>query len=211
MLNLKTMRSTGIFFIISVFSITVFGQDKDQNSSDSKESEVKTETKKEYDEDGNLIRYDSVYTWKWNDNGVFNEKFLENFEDNFDQFHEKWEDFGEEFMSKFYLDDEAMEKFKDMQEDFKFDFKDSARFNDHFEKFFEDDQFQLHGFNFNGENLDEMPFDKEKMDEMHKRMKDLLNGEFDERIKKFIEEHRNEIDEIKYQIIESIPNRRKAI
>jgi hypothetical protein len=205
------MRSTGIFFIISVFSITVFGQDKDQNSSDSKEPEVKTETKKEYDEDGNLIRYDSVYTWKWNDNGVFNEKFLENFEDNFDQFHEKWEDFGEEFMSKFYLDDEAMEKLKDMQEDFKFDFKDSALFYDHFEKFFEDDRFQLHGFNFNGENLDEMPFDKEKMDEMHKRMKDLLNGEFDERIKKFIEEHRNEIDEIRYQIIESIPNRRKAI
>ena len=205
------MRSTGIFFIISVFSITVYGQDKDQNSSDRKEPEVKTETKKEYDEDGNLIRYDSVYTWKWNDNGVFNEKFLENFEDNFDQFHEKWEDFGEEFMSKFYLDDEAMEKFKDMQEDFKFDFKDSSLFNDHFEKFFEDDQFQFHGFNFNGENLEEIPFDKEKMDEMHKRMKDLLNGEFDERIKKFIEEHRNEIDEIKYQIRESIPNRRKAI
>ena len=205
------MRSTGIFFIISVFSITVFGQDKDQNSSDSKEPEVKTETKKEYDEDGNLIRYDSVYTWKWNDNGVFNEKFLENFEDNFDQFHEKWEDFGEEFMSKFYLDDEAMEKFKDMQEDFKFDFKDSALFNDHFDKFFKDDQFQLHGFNFNGENLEEMPFDKEKMDEMQKRMKDLFNGEFDERIKKFIEEHKSEIDEIRYQIRESIPNRRKAI
>ncbi len=205
------MRSTGIFFIISIFSISVFGQNIDQNSSDRKEPEVKTETKKEYDEDGNLIRYDSVYTWKWNDHDVFNEEFFENFEDNFGQFHEKWEDFGEEFMSKFYLDDKAIEKFKDLQEDFNFNFKDSALFNDHFEKFFEDDQLQLHGFNFNGENLDEMPFDKEKMDEMQKRIKDLLNGEFDERIKKFIEEHRNEIDEIKYQIRESIPNRRKAI
>jgi hypothetical protein len=56
-----------------------------------------------------------------------------------------------------------------------------------------------------------MPFDKEKFEEIEKRMKDLFEGEFDERIRKFIEEHKKEIDEIKYQIRESIPKHRKAI
>ena len=191
------MKTSGIFLIIFIFSISVFGQDKDQDASESKEPEVKTETRKEYDENGNLSRYDSVYTRKWSDEGSFNEEFFKNF--------------GEEFMSKFYLDDEALEKFKDIQENFEFNFPDSTFFEDHFKKFFKDDQFQFHGFNFNGENLEEMPYDKEKMDELHERMQDLLNGEYDERIKKFIEEHKKEIDEIRYQINESIPRNRKAI
>jgi hypothetical protein len=90
-------------------------------------------------------------------------------------------------------------------------FKDSLFIDDHFKKFFHEDQFKLHSFKFNDENFEEMPFDKEKMDELQKRMKDLFNGEYDERIRKFIEEHKSEIDEIRYQIRESIPNRRKAI
>ena len=205
------MKTSGTFLIIFIFSISVFGQDKDQDASESKEPEVKTETRKEFDENGNLSRYDSVYTWKWSDEGSFNEEFFKNFEENFKQFHKGWEGFGEEFMSKFYLDDKAHEKFKDIQENFEFNFPDSTFFEDHFKKFFKDDQFQFHGFNFNGENLEEMPFDKEKMDELHERMQDLLNGEYDERIKKFIEEHKKEIDEIRYQINESIPRNRKAI
>ena len=204
------MKFSGIFSVIFLFSISAFSQDKNDGS-ESKEPEVKIETKKEYDENGNQSRYDSVYTWKWSDDGKFNEEFLKNFEENFDQFLKGWEGFGEEFMSKFHLDYKALEKFRDMQEDFDIKFNDSIFFEDHFEKFFDNEQFQFHGFNFDGENLEEMPFDKEKMDEMHKRMKDLLNGEFDERIKKFIEEHRNEIDEIRFQINQSIPPSRKAI
>ena len=205
------MKTSGIFLIFFIFSISVFGQDNEQDKSESKEPDVKTEIRKEYDENGNLYRYDSVFTWKWSDDGSFNEEFFKNFEESFRQFHQGWEGFGEEFMSKFYLDDKSLEKFKDMQEDFEFNFQDSAFFEGHFKEFFNGDQFPFHGFIFNGENIEEMPFDKEKMDELHKRMKDLLNGEYDERIKKFIEEHKSEIDEIRYQIHESIPRNRKAI
>lgn len=205
------MKTAGLFFIIFIFSTSGFGQDKDQDASESREPEVKTEIRKEYDENGNLYRYDSVYTWKWTDEGNFNEEFFKNFEENFGQFHREWEGFGEGFMSKFYLDDKAFEKFKDMQKDFEFNYPDSTFFEDHFKEFFNDDQFPFQGFNFNGENLEKMPFDKEKMDELQKRMKDLLNGEYDERIRKFIKEHKSEIDEIRYQINESIPRNRKAI
>lgn len=159
------MKSLSIICVILLFSVSVFSQDIDQKQSENKEPQVKTETRKEFDEDGNLSRYDSVYTWHWSGTGELSEELLKKFEKNFDQF----------------------------------------------EKFFHEDQLKLHGFNFNEENLEEMPFDKEKMDELHKRMKDLFNGEYDERIRKFIEEHKSEIDEIRYQIRESIPNRKKAI
>jgi hypothetical protein len=205
------MKFLSIISIILLYSISVFSQTEETDPSESQEPQVKTETRKEFDEDGNLTRYDSVYTWQWSGSGELNEEFLKKFEKNLGQFRENWEGFGEEFMSGFYLDDEIIENFRDMQKDFELKFGDSLFLDEHFKKFLDKDQFKLHGFNFNGENLEEMPFDKEKMDEMHKRMKDLFDGEFDERIKKFIEEHKSEIDEIRYQIRESIPNRRKAI
>lgn len=205
------MKSPGIIIIASIFSISVFGQDKDQNSSEDKEPNVKTETRKEYDEEGNLSRYDSAFTWQWSGEGEFSEEFLKKFEKNIYQFHDDWEGFGDEFISGFYLDEKMIENFRDMHKDFELKFSDSVFLDEHFKKFFNEDQIKLHGFNFKGEKLEEMPFDKEKMDELHKRMKDLFDGEYDERIKKFIEEHKSEIDEIRYQIRESIPNRRKAI
>lgn len=203
------MKSLNIVCTILLFSTSVFSQENDQKQSEKTEPQVKTETKKEFDDDGNLTRYDSVYTWQWSDTGELSEELLKNFEKNFHQFHENWEGFGDEFKSGFYLDDEMIENFRDG--DFELKFRDSLFLDEHFKKFFDDDHFKLHGFNFNGENLEEMPFDKEKMDELHKRMKDLFDGEYDERIKKFIEEHKSEIDKIRYQIRESIPNRRKAI
>ncbi len=196
------MKTPNIIVAILLLPLSVFSQEDNQKSSDDKEPQVKTETRKELD---------SLYTWNWSGTEKLSDEFLKKFEKNFDQFHRDWEDFGDEFMSGFYLDDEMIEKFRDIQKDFKLKFRDSLYLDEHFKKFFDEDQFQLHGFNFNGENLEEMPFDKEKMDELQKRMKDLFNGEFDERIQKFIEEHKSEIDEIKYQIRESIPNRRKAI
>lgn len=205
------MKTAGISLLIFMFSISGFGQEKDQDASEKRKPEVKTEIKKEFDENGNLYKYDSVYTWKWSDEGSFNEEFFKNFEEHIGQFQRRWEGFGEGFMSRFYLDDKALKKFKDIQEDFELNFPDSIFFEDHFEDFFNDDRFPFQGFNFNGENLENMPFNKEKMDELQKRMKDLLNGEYDERIRKFIEEHKREIDEIKYQINESIPRNRKAI
>jgi len=217
-LVLKVMKSLSIICAILLFSISVFSQDDDQEQSDNKEPQVKTETRKEFDEDGNLTRYDSVHTRQWSGTEELSDEFLKKFEKNFDRFREDWEGFGDEFMSGFYLDDEMIAHFRDG--DFELKFRDSLFLDEHFnkffhedqfEKFFHEDQFKPHGFNFNGENLEEMPFDKEKMDELQKRMEDLFNGEYDERIRKFIEKHKSEIDEIRYQIRESIPNRRKAI
>jgi len=205
------MKSFGIFLVGTIFSIVVYGQHDDQSRKDEKDPETKAETRKEYDEEDNLTQYDSAYSWHWSGEGVFNEEFLEEFEKRFNHFHENMEGFQDEFMSRFRFDDDWPDHFKELQKDFEFNFKDSAIYHDHFEKFFHDDQNNLHGFNLDGENFEIMPFDKEKMDEMQKRMKNLLNGEFDERIRKFIEEHKHEIDEIRYQIRESIPNRRKAI
>ena len=205
------MKSLKIICIIFLFSISAYSQSDDKGQTDTKEPEVKTETRKEFDEDGNMTRFDSVYTWHWSGTEELSDELLKNFEENFEQFRENWEGFGDEFMSGFYLDDETMENFRDMHKDFELKFSDSLFFDEQIKKFFDEDQFKLHGFNFNGENLEEMPIDKEKMDEMHKRMKELFDGEFDERIKKFIEEHKSEIDEIRYQIRESIPNRKKAI
>ncbi len=196
------MKFFSIICAILLYSVSVFSQDVDQEQFDNKEPQVKTETRK---------KYDSLYTWQWSGAEELSDEFLKKFEKKLDQFHEEWDGFGDEFMSGFYLDDEMTKNFRDIQKDFELKFRDSLFLDEHFKKFFDEDQFKLHGFNFNGENLEEMPFDKEKMDELQKRMKDLFNGEFDERIRKFIEEHKSEIDEIRYQIRESIPNRRKAI
>jgi len=135
---------------------------------------------------------DSLYSWRWSGEGLIDEEMLKRFEEDFGELHEHMQKFGEEFMSEFQLDD-------------------SVFLHDRFEKFFDEDAFQLHGFNFNWENFDDMPIDKEKMEELRKHMRELLDGEYDERIKKFIEEHKHDLDEIRYQIRESIPNRRKAI
>jgi hypothetical protein len=211
MLILKVMKSLSIICAILLFPVSVFSQDDELEQSDNQKPEVKTETRKEFDEDGNLTRYDSLYSWQWSGTEELSDEFIKKFEKNFERFQDDWEGFGDEFMSGFYLDDEMIEHFRDIRKDFELKFMDSLFLEDHFKKFFDDDQFDLHGFNFNGENLEDMPFDKEKMDELQKRMKDLFNGEYDERIRKFIEEHKSEIDEIRYQIRESIPTRRKAI
>jgi hypothetical protein len=211
MLILKVMKSLSIICAILLFPVSVFSQDDELEQSDNQKPEVKTETRKEFDEDGNLTRYDSLYSWQWSGTEELSDEFIKKFEKNFERLQDDWEGFGDEFMSGFYLDDEMIEHFRDIRKDFELKFMDSLFLEDHFKKFFDDDQFDLHGFNFNGENLEDMPFDKEKMDELQKRMKDLFNGEYDERIRKFIEEHKSEIDEIRYQIRESIPTRRKAI
>src|SRR5665647_1513463 len=41
--------------------------------------EEKSIVNKEYDENGNLIQYDSTYTWQWNSDSTFNFSFDDNF------------------------------------------------------------------------------------------------------------------------------------
>lgn len=75
---------------------------------------------KEYDENGNLIQYDSTYVWKWNSDSTMNFSFDENFA------------FGKEFPGMFeeFFGDSVFENF--------------GFFNDHHFPSFNDDEFFRH-------------------------------------------------------------------
>jgi hypothetical protein len=196
------------FFAVAIAPI--FGQDPDPDPN-RHEPEEKVDVKREFDEDGNIIKYDSTYSWSWSGEDFMDEEMRRKFQDKMDQLREEMEMFSDEFISGFHWDDKFLEGFEEFHKDFKMQFNDSLFNKEHFERFFDHNDFKFHGFNFDGNNLEAMPFDKEKMEEIEKRMKDLFDGKFDERIRKFIEDHKQEIDEIKYQIRESIPKHRKAI
>jgi len=196
-----------LFFVVSIS----YSQEDLPVPADENEPEVKVDVKKEYDEEGNVIRFDSSYAWKWSDQGTFDEETLKKFEEKMKKLHEDMEVWNDDFFSGFHFDDNMLKDLREFHEDFKFNFDDSVLYKDHWEDLFDENHFQFHGFNFDGNNFEVMPFDKERIEEMEKRMKDLFDGEFDERIRKFIEEHKHEIDEIRDQIHESIPNYRKAI
>jgi hypothetical protein len=212
------MKTSFVFFILLFGTVFLFGQensiDKQENSIDKiddTEPKVQIDVKKEYDEEGNLSRYDSSYSWIWSDKGLLDEEALKKFEEKMKNLQDEMRVFGDDPVSGLHFDDDFFKNFQKFHKDFEFEFNDSAFYEDHIGKLFDDYQFKIHGFNFNGENFELMPLDNEKMKELEKRMEDLLNGEFDERIRKFIEEHRDEIDEIKDQIRETIPKHRKAI
>jgi len=189
----------------------VFSQKKNADSENINQPEEKIDVKKEYDKKGNIIKYDSSFSWHWSEDGVMDEEMLQKFHEKMDQLQEKMEVFGDEIISGFHFDEDFLKGFEEIHKDFKMNFNDSVFQKDHFEEFFNNQDFDFHGFNFDANNIEVMPFNKEKIEEIEKRMQDLFNGEFDERIRKFIEEHKGEIDEIKYQIRESIPKTRKAI
>ena len=205
------MKTVYTFFAF-LFVVSISHSQEDQPvTTDDNEPEVKIDVKKEFDEDGNVIIFDSSYTWQWSDHGVFDEETLKKFEEKMGKLHEDMKLWDEDFFSGFHFDDDMLKSFREFHKDLKFNFNDSIFYNDQWEDFFNEDHFQFHGFNFDGNNLEVMPFDKDRIEELEKRMKDLFDGEFDERIRKFIEEHKDEIDEIRYQIQESIPKHRKAI
>ena len=157
-----------------------------------------------------MIRLDSTYTWSWSNKDEYNEEMFKQFEEKMEALKDNmgmWDD----GIFDLHFDNDTLKNLWDFPGDLNFGVKDSIFYNDQWDDLFKNDRFQFHGFNFDGNNFDIMPFDKEKIDELEKWMKDLKNGAFDERIKKFIEEHKDEIDQIKYDIRESIPKNRKAI
>ena len=204
------MKFLCTLIIFSLTAAPLSGQE-DNPEPNKSEPEENIDVKKEFDEDGNIIKYDSSYSWTWSSDDFMDEKMRQEFQEKMDQLREEMEVFSDEFISGFQWDDRFLEGFDEFHKDFKMQFNDSLFSGDHFDRFFENHDFEFHGFNFDGNNFEVMPFDKEKIEEIEKRMKDLFDGKFDERIRKFIEEHQQEIDDIKYQIRESIPNHRKAI
>ncbi len=62
-----------VFILIFVAFATL------QGWAQKKAPEEKSIVKKEYDENGNLIQYDSTYVWKWNSDSTFNFSFGDKF------------------------------------------------------------------------------------------------------------------------------------
>jgi len=206
--NNMNFRYTLIIFNLAIAPL--FGQDNKQDEN-KPAPEEKIDIKKEFDEDGNITKYDSSYSWTWSGDDFMDEEMRREIQQKLDQLRKEMEVFSDEFISRFQWDDKFFEGFDDFHKDFKMEFDDSLFFKGHFDSLLDNHDFDFHGFNFDGNNFEIMPFDKEKIEEIEKRMKDLFDGKFDERIRKFIEEHQQEIDDIKYQIRESVPKHRKAI
>jgi hypothetical protein len=88
------MRHSVIFVLITTFaSVQVWAQ---KNVPDEKSI-----VNKEYDENGNLIQYDSTFVWQWNSDSTMNFSFNDNFA------------FGNEFPEMFgeFFADSVFEKF----------------------------------------------------------------------------------------------------
>ena len=88
------MKRFGMFlFAITVASIQVWAQKTTP--------EEKSIVNKEYDENGNLIQYDSTYVWNWNSDSTMNFSFNDKF------------DFGKDFQDMFgeFAADSIFEKF----------------------------------------------------------------------------------------------------
>lgn len=82
-----------LFLMLSLLSCNGQEKEKKEANKDEKtsksEPEVKWDVKKEYDEEGNLIRYDSVYTWKYSTiKGDTIHQNLDSIMDNFKRYFE---------------------------------------------------------------------------------------------------------------------------
>lgn len=207
---MKAIRLVPVFIIISACAYAQKGDSLKQSKSE-EEPAVSINVQKEYDDEGNIIRYDSAYTWSWPDKGIFDEEQWKEFEKKMDRF---WEDMNvqdENFIFGFKFEDHMKENFRELKERLEQQYPDSTFIRGPWEDLIHGQHFNLHGFNFDNETMEKRPFNKEEIEEFQKRMKDLFDNDLDQRIRKFIEAHKKEIDEIRYQIRKSIPKERKMI
>ncbi|RKS45076.1 hypothetical protein BC962_2751 [Gillisia mitskevichiae] len=111
-----------LLFVLTTLSCNAQEKEKKEQNKDQKLSsaqpEEKWDVKKEYDEEGNLIRYDSVYSWKYSTiEGDSISQNLDSIMDNFRRYFEvkapyKWENYfsyfpknDSLFMNDFFADD----------------------------------------------------------------------------------------------------------
>lgn len=131
----------------------------------------KSIVKKEYDENGNLIQYDSTYVWSWNSDSTLNFSFDDNFE------------FGKEFPDIFgdFNSDSIFEKFG---------FSNKERFlpfeNDDFFGQFQSsipDSLFVNGFQFESDSVFNFHFDNQfpdnfsfpEFEEIQKQLQENFN------------------------------------
>lgn len=172
----------------------LFGQDDGQNLN---KPEIKIDVQTEYDEDGNIIGYDSSYSWYWSDKDLSSLDF----DSLFDHFHldiNNWHDCDKRKQfnpfSQLQLPGQKWDHFdtsfySDMNNYF------DGKFSEHF-------NFDNWDFNFNDSTIisyfddfhDQFNFDEyfEKNDYFEKFNDD--NEEFMDRIRKYQEEHQKLIE-----------------
>jgi hypothetical protein len=128
------MRSLVIFLMTMSFASTQVWAQKNA-------PEEKSMVNKEFDENGNLIQYDSTYVWQWNSDSTMNFSFDDNFA------------FGKEFPGMFgeFFNDSIFEQFGFLQ--------------DHqFQPFSDEDFFRQFQYSFpDSVFIQEFPFEKDSI------------------------------------------------
>jgi hypothetical protein len=175
----------------------LFGQEKDD--SEPIKPEIKIDVNKEYDEHGNIIGYDSTYSWYWSGkaNSTLNfDSIFKHFQDDFDHwgdcykrshfepfghFHHpgwRWNDIDSSLSSNldYFFDEEFMDRFNFHNKNFPFNDSTIISFFD-FEGF--DQKF----------NPDEYLNDRELFEKFDKNREDYLD-----RFRKYHEEHQKLIE-----------------
>jgi hypothetical protein len=107
-------------FLFSVCSVSLIAQNNDSiTMPDTHQPDVKIKVNREFDKDGNVVKYDSTYTWSWSSDGnqnfsvqFFNDTatsdLLQHF-DNFDFFDDSFfRPFGNNMDSLFSRDPNVM-------------------------------------------------------------------------------------------------------
>ena len=178
---------TMLLLAITVVFLHTYGQ---KNTPDEQ-----TIVNKEYDEDGNLIAFDSTYIHKWSDttfNFHGNDFFAGNFED--------LENYMKEFMDNF-----------EVPNHFSFPQFDNEEFFKHFEHSFPDSVF-MHDFNFEPDSMllqhnFAIPDLKDLQKQMEEHFKDFklpeppygkeLTDEQEKELKELMKKHQKEMEELK--------------
>jgi glycerophosphoryl diester phosphodiesterase len=133
--------------------------------------EEKSIVNKEFDENGNLLKYDSTYVWQWNSDSTFNFSFDDNFA------------FGKQFPGMFeeFFNDSVFEQFGFLN---KHDFQpfSDEEFFKHFQHSFPDSAF-IQGFPFEQDSIfsfdfgNQFPgnFDFRELEDLQKQLQEKFN------------------------------------
>ena len=133
--------------------------------------EEKSIVNKEFDENGNLIQYDSTYVWQWNSDSTMNFSFGENFA------------FGKEFPEMFgeFFNDSVFQQFGFLNENRFPSFNDEEFFK-HFQHSFPDSMFIQEfpfetdsTFNFQFGHQFPGSFDFKELEDLQKQLQEKFN------------------------------------
>jgi hypothetical protein len=94
---MKTLKLIPLFCLL-YFSCT--GQDKQKNDTSALKPDENITVNKEYDENGNLIRYDSIYSYSYSSNGKLNDSLKQQFQKYFNSHNFINDSFFDDFFGK---------------------------------------------------------------------------------------------------------------